>query len=81
MDTYLHGYKQIGILLEEYKIVQTLENNPIVKIIMERDGFTQSEAIALFLETQKLIEADPMDSETIMLEQLGLEMDYIFDIL
>ena len=56
-------------------------NNSIIKILMDRDGLSFNEAKNLFIETQSLIENDPMDAENIMCEQLGLEMDYIFDIL
>lgn len=55
--------------------------NRVVEILMERDGMTKNEAEKLINETREVIlEGDPFESEDIMLEMLGLEMDYIMDI-
>ena len=60
--------------------------NRIVKILMERDKLTYEEASDQFEYAQNLIheaiancEEDMI--EEIMYEELGLEMDYIFDIM
>lgn len=57
--------------------------NKIVKILMERDGLTQQEAIDLANETKQMMEEcnDPEESEEIFMENLGLEPDYIIDLL
>lgn len=61
--------------------------NDIVKILMSRDNLTQSEAENVFKNAQRDINdvlehgGDYEDVEDIMYCQLGLEMDYIFDIL
>lgn len=53
----------------------------IIKILMERDEMTRQEAIRLIKETQEEIMESPDEAEDIMLDNLGLEMDYIFDIM
>lgn len=61
--------------------------NNIVKILMSRDNLTQSEAENVFKNAQRDINdvlengGNYSDVEDIMYCQLGLEMDYIFDIL
>ena len=56
--------------------------NKVVKILMERDGMTKSDAEELINETiEEILTGDPFEAEDIMLNMLGLEMDYIFDIL
>lgn len=61
--------------------------NNIVKILMSRDNLTQSEAENVFKNAQRDINdvlehgGDYEAVEDIMYCQLGLEMDYIFDIL
>lgn len=58
--------------------------NRVIEILMERDGVSRKEAKALVLETRDMIyqcDGDVIEAEDIMLNQLGLEMDYIFDIL
>lgn len=56
----------------------------IIKILMERDGDTEEEAIDRIEEVKKMMEEcdyDPDEVEDIVMENLGLEMDYIFDLL
>lgn len=58
--------------------------NKIVKILMERDGLSQEEATEEYKRARELIydaADDCNEVEEIMLDELGLEMDYIFDIL
>lgn len=59
----------------------TLEN--IVDIITERDDLTIDEAIEIVNETKEMIDeallsGDYTEVEQIMLDQLGLEMDYVY---
>ena len=55
--------------------------NKILKILQERDGMSIKEAKDLIDETREMILQEPEDVEQIMAEQLGLELDYLFDVL
>lgn len=60
--------------------------NKVVEILMKRDDLTQEEAQAIFNDVQaQLEEAAETRSyalcEEIMYDELGLEMDYLLDIL
>ena len=60
--------------------------NRVVAILMSRDGMTQEEAEHLVNQVRREInevaeEGDYDAAEDIMYSELGLEMDYIFDIL
>lgn len=58
------------------------EPNEIVRILMERDGLTREEAEERLDEVRELLcDADPWDAEDVLADELGLEMDYIFDII
>ena len=54
--------------------------NPIVRILMERDGLAHNEANELLAECVTHVECGE-DPEEILLEELGLEPDYLFDLL
>lgn len=53
----------------------------VIEILMERDGMTAEEAKELILETRDEMLEDPTNADDIMMDNLGLEPDYIFDIL
>lgn len=54
----------------------------VIKILMERDGMSRSDAKELVDETRELLlSSDPWEADEIMVDQLGLEPDYIMDIL
>lgn len=53
----------------------------VINILMKRDNMTSSEAKDLIDETREMIIREPEDAEQIMAEQLGLEPDYLFDVL
>ena len=59
--------------------------NRVVKILMERDGIDQETAESLVKETRDEIlslgEYNVFEADAIIAEYLGLEPDYIFDIL
>ena len=56
--------------------------NPVVKILMERDRMTEQEATDLVRETkEELMNNQCYDGVDIIMENLGLEPDYIMDIL
>lgn len=58
------------------------KTNEVVRILMERDELTQEEAEETLEEVREMIsEADPWEVEDILADELGLEMDYIFDII
>ena len=54
--------------------------NAIVKILMNRDGLSFPEATKQLLGAREEVYAGA-NPEEILLEQFGLEPDYIFDIL
>lgn len=54
----------------------------VIKILMNRDGMTRDEARELVIETREmLLSADVWEADEIIADQLGLEPDYIMDIL
>lgn len=54
----------------------------IAKILMERDGMTYADAKDLVNETRDLLlSSDPWDADEIMADMLGLEPDYIMDLI
>ena len=58
--------------------------NKVVEILMKRDGLSRTEAQEQFNEVQEMIQEcnfDPVETEDILIEELGLEMDYIFEFL
>lgn len=59
--------------------------NRVVKILMDRDNIDQENAEALVRETRdeilSLEEDDIFEIDDIILDYLGLEPDYVFDIL
>ncbi len=59
--------------------------NRVVKILMDRDNIDQENAEALVRETRdeilSLDEDDVFEIDDIILDYLGLEPDYVFDIL
>lgn len=55
--------------------------NRVVGILMERDDMTEEEATELLDEVREMILENSDSAEDVVLEELGLEMDYIFDII
>lgn len=57
--------------------------NRVVKILMERDGITKEEAIELMKDTQaELLDCtNVLEADDIIMSNLGLEPDYLYDIL
>lgn len=56
----------------------------VVNILMSRDGLTEKQATELVEDTAAMMAAcnyDPDECEDIMLDELGLEMDYIYDVI
>lgn len=56
--------------------------NEVIRILMERDGMSRAEAQEVLEDVREMLaDADPWEAEDIIADELGLEMDYIFDIL
>ena len=58
--------------------------NKVVDILMKRDDLSRTEAQERFNEVRDMIQEcnfDPFETEDILIEELGLEMDYIFEFL
>lgn len=56
--------------------------NRIVNILMNRDGMSKKDAEDLVRETrEEILASDPWEMEDIMMDNLGLEPDYIFNLL
>lgn len=60
--------------------------NQVVQILMKRDGMTQEEAQELFEKVRATVlscvdEGDYTGAEDAIMDDLGLEMDYIHDFL
>lgn len=58
--------------------------NKVVDILMKRDDMSRTEAQERFNEVRDMIQEcnfDPFETEDILIEELGLEMDYIFEFL
>ena len=59
-------------------------SNQIINILMERDGLDVSEAEELVDEVSSMLEDcnyDANECERIMAEELGLELDYVLDLI
>ena len=54
--------------------------NQIIEVLMRRDGRTQAEAKEILCELRYMIE-DGANPEDLLHEELGLEPDYIFDLI
>lgn len=56
--------------------------NKVVRILMTRDGMSLADATRIVAETkEEILESDPFLADDIIMLNLGLEPDYIFDIL
>lgn len=58
----------------------------VVEILMKRDNLTRQEAVDLVHDVQDMLEdaianGDYNEAEEIMYSELGLEMDYIYDLI
>ena len=60
--------------------------NKIIKILMNRDDMTKEEATEVVMDTKKMVESairsgDYTAAEDIFMEELGLEIDYMVNLL
>lgn len=59
-----------------------MSKQTVINLIAERDGISLSEARELVDETIDIImDGDIMEADQILADQLGLEPDYLFDLL
>lgn len=52
----------------------------IIKVLIERDGYTKEEAVEALRDARERVE-EGEDPEYILLEEFGLEPDYIFSLI
>lgn len=72
-----------GFIVKEKKMSITKEN-PVVKIISERDGISIEEAVKIVKHTALEMDEAMMNGdspEEVLMDELGLEPDYIFEII
>ena len=56
--------------------------NEVIDILMKRDDMTREDAIELIKDCkEELLRCDPFEADEVMLDMLGLEPDYLPDIL
>ena len=55
--------------------------NVVVEWLMKRDGITEEEAREMIVETREEMLEDPYVATEILEDNLGIEPDYIMDIL
>lgn len=55
--------------------------NEIIKVLMERDGMTKTEAIAELKRVRETYDWAVDNPEDVLADEFGLEPDYIFDLL
>ena len=55
--------------------------NVVVELLMKRDGITEEEAREMIVETREEMLEDPYVAAEILEDNLGIEPDYIMDIL
>ena len=58
-----------------------MTDNRAVKILMRRDDLTESEAIVAVNECRDIILADADCADDVIMDLLGLEPDYVPDVL
>lgn len=51
------------------------------RVLMKRDGLSSKDADTIIQEARELVLEYGEDPEDVLLEELGLEPDYIFDLL
>lgn len=75
-------YKTIFIMLLNNKNKKNMSKQTVINLIANRDGISFGEAKELVNETIDLIiDGDIMEADQILADQLGLEPDYLFDLL
>lgn len=55
--------------------------NKVVELLIERDGLTDEQARDMIIETREEMLEDPYVAAEILADNLGIEPDYIMDIL
>jgi hypothetical protein len=57
-----------------------VKTNPIVSILMARDALSRKAALELLEDAREEV-LDGADPEEVLLDSLGLEPDYLFDLI
>lgn len=55
-------------------------SNAIIDVLIDRDGYSKSEAIAALKEARLMINAG-MDPEEVLMTEFNLEPDYLYDLI
>jgi hypothetical protein len=53
----------------------------LMQILITRDDLTRSEAAEAIAEARRRVHEDGEDPEEVLLEEFGLEPDYLFDLI
>ena len=57
-------------------------NNRLVNILVNRDGVTEEEAVSMINDCMEaLLTCDPFESDEVIQDMLGLEPDYLDEIM
>ncbi len=54
--------------------------NTLLQVLMDRDGLTKQEATTIIQGAQNLVR-EGADPEEVLLDEFGLEPDYVFDLI
>lgn len=57
------------------------ENETLLQVLMRRDGLSEYDAKCAIEEARDRVLEDGDDPETVLMEEFGLEPDYVFDLL
>jgi len=53
----------------------------LLAVLMKRDGYSRDEALEMIAEAKEMVLEYGRDPEEVLLDEFGLEGDYIFDLL
>jgi hypothetical protein len=64
-----------------FEITKENKMTEVEKVLIERDGLTEEEALQQLEDARKRVMIYGEDPEEILYEEFGLEPDYIFDLI
>ena len=53
----------------------------LLAVLMKRDGYSRDEALEMIAEAKEVVLEYGRDPEEVLMDEFGLEGDYIFDLL
>jgi predicted RNase H-like HicB family nuclease len=53
----------------------------LLAVLMKRDGYSRDEALEMIAEAKEMVLEHGRDPEEVLMDEFGLEGDYIFDLL